>query len=118
MSGDCDIFESLGLDPPNPAREPDEVCTGIVYNDSEDVDVFVALGLDPLPNQPVVDPLPEKKPKRVRRMSSFEAAWEPAERYAKMLAWRERSAKTLLFDEPLYDEGDPYDREPHCRPLR
>ena len=118
MRGDNDIFENLGLNPLEPERCPpgEQPSEGITTDSTEVADIFDEFGFGPTPGKPL-EPGPEK-PKRVRRMSSFEKAWEPSERLAKRLEWKERSAKSLLFDEPLNNEGDPYERDIHSRPHR
>ena len=124
MDGDRDhnVFEALGLDPPEKREEPDptsEPFLGVYVDFSEDIDVFVALGCSPLPDKPQSDPKPPS-PKRVRRWASFEAQWEDEEKYWKQKEkeWKEKSQQTLLYDEPLYTEDDPFDTGPRSVPHR
>lgn len=124
MSGDFNVWECLGLDPPTQETTIEyELRIGPpVVDDSEDVDIFEALEgrLVPYKSPVVEEAKPTTTPKMARRFASFEARWKDEERYWKQREkeWKEKSQQSLFFDESLYCEDDPFDTGPYSVPHR
>jgi hypothetical protein len=118
MDGDYNVFECLGQNPPKreEAREP-----VVAPLPSEDVDLFAQFGMQaPEQQVPTPEAKPRKRPATTRFQKEFEELWRPIETF-----WKQQEAKrkaqsspTLMWDEPLYPESDPYEWDLHSTPHR